>query len=718
MRYLSATILALGILTSDLVSEETSKPASPPASLDFQTLSKITGILPLPDVKPRSAAEIAETRAARFARMKRVHVEPAMSRVKDAPYAEKFGAFMEKAFTFLSGSPDFKTVEISLEGRPLEGLGCADPLYYLLMGIVEDSAQAKSAWHAKAIAQAWKTESIPPSLLLWCAANRNKTERLTSTQKERLLAALLTTLSADSVNADPIELTVGALHTTYGAFTGLNMEDELRKAYASSALPDWAKNALLGVLEKDYAWKLRGGDWAANVTEDGWKGFRKHLEIAREKLTASWTGNPKDPKAAATMIQVTMGLGGDIAELQKWFHRAISAGFSDEAPYQYFINAISSKWGGSWLHMLAFGEACMDSGRYDTVVPKYLLGILSAVSAEVPEWRKLYSNPEIRDRVGKLLMQSLATTTDEKAKAELLGQAAVYAWLAGDYPQAVKHLEKGVIEPNGAAASILKQVNSTVERMKIECHIFSSAAKEPYLAAIAAKDEKNWDVAAEAFILARLRAPASAVNYLRGQLAVLEFEKDMALKHRAKVPMKDNNAGWTTLGASASINSDKLHLVGAQRNSKTIFEGRVPAKFVMTGRYSFPGTTTPESRDLLIIFGAAAIGGDSAEKGWNCFHFWSSKTEPKRIAALEEDYRPPNNLNKTFEFPDSGVFKLTRNSKGVSLHIDDKPVYENIRLPLNDENSHPHIGFGARYPARGMVLEISDVEIRSEGAGI
>lgn len=51
------------------------------------------------------------------------------------------------------------------------------------------------------------------------------------------------------------------------------------------SLPEWVRRTLLGRIEIARAWEDRGSGWASDVKKEGWKGFEKHLQIARDELT-------------------------------------------------------------------------------------------------------------------------------------------------------------------------------------------------------------------------------------------------------------------------------------------------------------------------------------------------------------------------------------------------------------------------------------------------
>ena len=101
-------------------------------TFDFVTLSKATGIQSIPAGKNRDDAAVS---ARKLARLRRIYIEPAMLRMKDAPYAEKAAEFLEHSAAYIVGAKGATAKVAAMEGYPLYAQGCKDPLYYLWMGI-------------------------------------------------------------------------------------------------------------------------------------------------------------------------------------------------------------------------------------------------------------------------------------------------------------------------------------------------------------------------------------------------------------------------------------------------------------------------------------------------------------------------------------------------------------------------------------------------------
>jgi hypothetical protein len=132
----------------------------------------------------------------------------------------------------------------------------------------------------------------------------------------------------------------------------------------------WVVDTADGRLHIDIAWEFRGNGYADKVTEKGWKGFFKHLTIARECLTRAWELAPDIPKAADEMVSVANGAGGELGEQPaKWFERAINVQLDCRGAYAAMLNSLRPRWHGSHEAMLELGRRAAATKRYDTDAP-------------------------------------------------------------------------------------------------------------------------------------------------------------------------------------------------------------------------------------------------------------------------------------------------------------------------------------------------------------
>ncbi len=85
---------------------------------------------------------------------------------------------------------------------------------------------------------------------------------------------------------------------------------KIADVFEKTGMPEWTVHWMRGQQEIEIAWDFRGSGYSSKVTEEGWKGFREHLKLAREELTKSWELAPDYPFAATSMITVCRGQQG------------------------------------------------------------------------------------------------------------------------------------------------------------------------------------------------------------------------------------------------------------------------------------------------------------------------------------------------------------------------------------------------------------------------
>src|SRR5688572_9448763 len=136
-------------------------------------------------------------------------------------------------------------------------------------------------------------------------------------------AALVVRLGLSGGGTQRIVLSIIAGHA------GAEVDDQRTFYTDLRKLPDadpWIVNMVGGDYHIKAAWALRGGGWAQDVTEEGWRGFNSNLKQARDCLLKAHELHPEYPEAASRMITVAMGAGDELnLDTREWFDKATSA---------------------------------------------------------------------------------------------------------------------------------------------------------------------------------------------------------------------------------------------------------------------------------------------------------------------------------------------------------------------------------------------------------
>ncbi|MGH9594575.1 MAG: hypothetical protein ACRD5L_15900, partial [Bryobacteraceae bacterium] len=159
---------------------------------------------------------------------------------------------------------------------------------------------------------------------------------------------------------------------------------------------EWLALTLDGAKEINAAWQARGGGYANTVTREGWQGFSEHLAKARDDLTLAWNTRPDFPLAPCRMMTVALGDSG-AEEMRTWFDRTISAQADYPEAWSEMRWGLRPRWHGSEAALLALGRTAINTGRFDTDVPRKFFDCVADVESEMdlPAGRHIYDRPDI-----------------------------------------------------------------------------------------------------------------------------------------------------------------------------------------------------------------------------------------------------------------------------------------------------------------------------------
>jgi hypothetical protein len=200
--------------------------------------------------------------------------------------------------------------------------------------------------------------------------------------------------------------------------TAAEYVDEVRQIYAAAADVDpWLLDILAAREHLRLGWRARGSGFADSVSDAGWQAFFERLGKAQVLLLHAWKTDPHCPETADELIKVTMGLSrthwtvsertdqGGLAGVTErfWFDQAVAVELDYTPAYDSLAWSLRPRWGGSHLAMLNLGRECVDSGRFETIVPWYLHILAHQVSTETGDWQTLLASPDVAAGYAKLL---------------------------------------------------------------------------------------------------------------------------------------------------------------------------------------------------------------------------------------------------------------------------------------------------------------------------
>ena len=176
----------------------------------------------------------------------------------------------------------------------------------------------------------------------------------------------------------------------------LNYERQLlydRCCQAKGAHP-WLVHMMSGRYHHWVAFEYRGSGWADTITDHNGKLVQERIELAALHLSYAWKLQPTSVEPAAEMLAVAKASHATrFGTIHTWFQRGINAQIDDQALYDNYLWALEPRWVGSAEEMLAFGDKCVDSGRFDTHIPQRALDALARI-----QWNDLGLSARVTDR--------------------------------------------------------------------------------------------------------------------------------------------------------------------------------------------------------------------------------------------------------------------------------------------------------------------------------
>ncbi|HEX8915817.1 MAG TPA: hypothetical protein VF796_25910 [Humisphaera sp.] len=221
--------------------------------------------------------------------------------------------------------------------------------------------------------------------------------------------------------------------------------DALMQAFDGSAARPSAKQTAWGEYHIKMAWAARGSGYANTVTSEGWRLFRRSLDVAKENLEAAYAADPTDAEAATLMITVAMGAGLPREEMERWYARAEKARPGNEMAARAKLLYLQPKWHGSPEDVDAF---MTELGNPPEGGPTRLAAVCADVLWEA-EWRRPRARGETGDwfgydapgweRLKRAYERYLDRTPDDHYHRS---RYAMAAWRAGDTELAKAQLAK------------------------------------------------------------------------------------------------------------------------------------------------------------------------------------------------------------------------------------------------------------------------------------
>lgn len=462
----------------------------------------------------------------------------------------------------------------------------------------------------------------------------------------------------------------------------------------------WLALVLEGQQERDAAWAARGGGYANTVSEKGWREFSQHMAKAKTAFTAAWELNPAAVRAPASMIGIAMG-DGDEADMRLWFDRACLAQADSHDAWHNFRWGLRPRWHGSEAAILALGRAALETGRFDTDVPRRLFDCISDLEAEaqLSFGEHIYGRDEIWPLLERMYRGYVGAYPEHRGWRTTF---ATVAYLAGQYGVAREQLEALRWEP---VRDNTEGWNRDLSLLPEQVAAFSGPHGEAALRAEQAYRDELLEEASQQFrkLLPKFAEDPRAAAFVASRLATIDREQQLpGGEWISLLPGNPAHPGW-------HLRSGELREAGPAgivlRNGRQghLFTSRIRpgAHFTVRAEVELP-LVPGQKAEAGVNFGIPEWGGQR----WQSVRIRRTETgrgeAALNLAWTRNGSVRPAKLNDGLNVIEVRVF-----GEAVTVLVNEVEVLNNVAFPHNFGVPYNQIVLGV-----GGEADAPDSEIR------
>ena len=487
---------------------------------------------------------------------------------------------------------------------------------------------------------------------------------------------------------------------------GADIVEAARKAGPEHA---WLAWVLEGEWEIDLAWKARGSGTAGTVSAQAFRDFDRHLAVAEKALSQAWERHPAFPRPAARMITVSMGRQG-AQEMRQWFDRAVEAEMNYAPAWNALFYGLRPRWHGDRDALLAVGRAALETGRFDTGVPRRAFDAVLEVEEDLTlaPGRRIFGDPDVWPMLETMYRGYISNSTETSAGWRTA--FAVVAHIAGRHDVAREQLDTLSWNPD---TGILDDWKLRPVPFMNAIRIRTGPAGPAIVRAERARSRLHASEASKA-LEEGLRGVAldddarPLVEDLRRLLAV-----ETRLEGRDWVPFlptSTNDPLWRLGGGTVEKADTNAFEIRIKDGSHTAYSRlRVGSDFEIRGEFEVVSTSNGD-------FQAGFVFGhpESSGRGWQSVRFKQSREEGA-VATIAQAWsrtqvlRPAPVLAKG-----ANRFRFRLKGCRATVELNGKRVFDNDAFPDGPRISTDdyEVGIGAYNRDFETVVRYRNVEIR------
>ncbi len=182
-----------------------------------------------------------------------------------------------------------------------------------------------------------------------------------------------------------------------------------------------AARIALASLYGSYAWLARGGGYAKDVTEQGWKDFQTYTRKKHQLLVDATQSNVADPSLFALLCLSARDVGLLRDEATKYFEAGVAIDRDYDDLYVSYANWLLPQWGAKKGELKAFAE------RAATMVSKSRADLIYAKIAWVGKWSNPYIFVDDWSFSWERMRNGIAVMLREYPESSMLNHFAAWA---------------------------------------------------------------------------------------------------------------------------------------------------------------------------------------------------------------------------------------------------------------------------------------------------
>jgi hypothetical protein len=473
----------------------------------------------------------------------------------------------------------------------------------------------------------------------------------------------------------------------------------------------WLALTLDGERSINEAWKARGSGWASSVTAEGWRGFSDHLVAARKDLTQAWELQPGFPLAPCRMMTVALGDSG-ADEMRLWFDRTLTAQIDYSRAWSEMRWGLRPRWHGSEAALLALGRTAINTGRFDTDVPRKFVDCVYDVESEMqlPAGHHIFGRSDVWPDLQRVYEGYIRQAQPyPQSLREWQTSYTVFAYFAGKYDIAAEQLKALDWKPQ---AQNLTGWSTDLSLMPMEV-----AARTGLLGPKITEAEfsyQNGDVAGAMRQFTDLQAPIDpdklTGEFVQARLASLDMEQRLQKGEWVDfLPSQNNDPGWVcSRGKIQRLPDGAVEVQSGPEGHFLFSRARVGSNFEIRGEFEVVRSSTK-------YFQAGLVMGTPDVDAYE-FHAFRIKRHPSEgdIACFAQGWGLPQIQQRAKLNDTRNSFDFRLYHGRITASVNEDEVFKNAepKTAIDTPDNDIRAGLGAFNDSNDTVIRYRNVQIR------